>query len=75
MYTTSYNNNQMLRRLCVEGLPYRYPVVNDQVLQRIEKELSVIQSMKFASYFLINWDIVTYAHKDLLLCWQRQRSK
>jgi DNA polymerase III alpha subunit len=61
-YTTSFDeDNQMLRRLCVEGLPYRYPVVTNEIMQRIEKELSVIQSMKFASYFLINWDIVTYA--------------
>ncbi len=61
-YTTSFDeDNQMLRRLCMEGLPYRYSEVNDEIIQRIKKELSVIQSMKFASYFLINWDIVNYA--------------
>lgn len=61
-YTTSFDeDNQMLRRLCMEGLPYRYSEVNDEIIQRVKKELSVIQSMKFASYFLINWDIVNYA--------------
>lgn len=61
-YTTSYDqDNQMLRQLCIEGLPYRYSEVTDEITQRMEKELSVIQTMKFASYFLINWDIVSYA--------------
>ncbi|MCC6818870.1 MAG: DNA polymerase III subunit alpha, partial [Bacteroidia bacterium] len=32
-----------------------------EVFNRIEKELEVIQQLNFASYFLINWDIVNYA--------------
>jgi DNA polymerase-3 subunit alpha len=56
---------QLLRRECMEGLKYRYPNPSTEVLQRIEKELEVIAQLNFASYFLINWNIVKYArHKD-----------
>jgi len=55
----------LLRSECLNGLPYRYPEAGKAVYERIEKELQVIEQLQFASYFLINWDIVRYArHKD-----------
>jgi len=34
-------------------------------MERVQKELAVIEKMNFASYFLINWDITKYArHKN-----------
>lgn len=53
----------LLRRLCNQGLHYRYPEPNEALKQRIEKELSLIEQKQFVSYFLINHDIVTYAQK------------
>ena len=53
----------LLRRLCNEGLHYRYPEPTEALKQRIEKELSLIEQKQFVSYFLINHDIVTYAQK------------
>jgi DNA polymerase-3 subunit alpha len=52
---------ELLRAQCEQGLKYRYTKPNSQVLQRMEKELSVIGDLNFASYFLINWDIIKYA--------------
>ena len=52
---------QLLRQLCYEGLEYRYPVIDNRIRERLEKELAVIQKMGFMAYFLINWDIVRYA--------------
>jgi DNA polymerase III subunit alpha len=65
-YTDSIKNDLLLlRSLCEQGLPRRYPVCTPVVLQRMEKELQVIEQMNFASYFLINWDILQYAqHKN-----------
>lgn len=65
-YTDSIANDiELLRSECMRGLHYRYPNPTEEVIQRIEKELEVIAQLKFASYFLINWDIVTYArHKN-----------
>ncbi len=65
-YTGSYREDAaLLRNLCMEGLPYRYPNPSPEVMQRIDKELEVITQLNFCSYFLINWDIVKYArHKN-----------
>lgn len=54
---------RLLRRNCEEGLRYRYHQPSAEVLRRMEKELEIIQQMQFASYFLINWDIVSYAQR------------
>ena len=49
----------------MDGLLYRYPVPSPEVMERIEKELDVITQLNFASYFLINWNIIQYArHKS-----------
>ncbi|HTL82403.1 MAG TPA: PHP domain-containing protein, partial [Bacteroidia bacterium] len=56
---------QLLRDECAKYLPYRYPEITNTVVDRLEKELDVIDQMGFASYFLINWDLVNYArHKN-----------
>jgi len=52
---------QLLRKYCEEGLHYRYPNPSPDVMLRVQKELDVIEKLQFASYFLINHDIVTYA--------------
>ncbi len=54
-------DKQLLRQLCDQGIAYRYPQVTPQVLHRLESELQVIEQQGFISYFLINWDIVSYA--------------
>lgn len=54
-------DNGLLEKLCEEGLEYRYPNPTPKILARIKMELDTIQQMGFVSYFLINWDIVSYA--------------
>ncbi len=53
----------LLRAECEKGLAYRFCDVTDLsvVRKRMQMELEVIEKMNFASYFLINWDIVNYA--------------
>ncbi|HEY0394645.1 MAG TPA: DNA polymerase III subunit alpha [Candidatus Elarobacter sp.] len=54
-----------LRLVCEQGLVQRYGeerAKNDGPLrERMEYELSVINTMGFASYFLIVWDFIKYA--------------
>ena len=62
----SYTNSEVLdfkflRKLAYQGLQYRYEKVTPEILQRLEKELGVIQKKQFVSYFLINWKILKYA--------------
>lgn len=64
-YTDSEEEDlALLKRLCEEGIAYRYPDANEMIFQRIDHELSTIQKMGFVSYFLINWDIVGYARSQ-----------
>ncbi len=50
-----------LRELCYRHLPKRYPQATTVVITRMERELAAIIKLGFVSYFLINYDIVTYA--------------
>ncbi len=53
-----------INQLCYEGLPYRYgPKPGPEIISRLEKELNLIQSKGFVSYFLVNWDILKYARE------------
>ncbi len=61
-YTQSIEEDYLLlRKLCDEGLGYRYENPDKKVMKRIEMELDIIKQKNFTSYFLINWDIVSYA--------------
>lgn len=51
----------LLRAEAEKGIAYRFPNPSPVVIERIEKELGIIQQMGFASYFLINHEIVSYA--------------
>ncbi|WP_225036687.1 DNA polymerase III subunit alpha [Winogradskyella sp. SM1960] len=53
---------ELLKQLTYDGIPYRYGTEVDQnVYDRIEKELTIIKQKSFVSYFLINWKILEYA--------------
>lgn len=65
-YTNSVQTDiELLRSESLKGLNYRYSNPKPEILERVEKELRIIEKMNFASYFLINWDIIKYAqHKN-----------
>lgn len=52
-----------LEYLAREGLKVRYKRVTKEIEQRLEYELSVINKMNFAGYFLIVQDFIQYAKK------------
>jgi DNA polymerase-3 subunit alpha len=54
-------DKKMLRRLAKVGLKYRYGENNAVALERMEKELRIIELKNFCTYFLITFDIVRYA--------------
>ncbi len=56
------NPEDYLKNLCQEGLAKRYPEgVTDEIKQRLDYELSVIDKTGFAPYFLIVQDFVNWA--------------
>jgi DNA polymerase-3 subunit alpha len=55
------DDKEYLVKLCNEGLKRRYGSLEPKHQERLDYELSVINKMGFASYFLIVWDFIKYA--------------
>lgn len=53
-----------LRLLSTKGAEKRYTAPSPEHLERLNYELSVIEKMGFADYFLIVWDFMKHAHKE-----------
>ncbi|WP_188206410.1 DNA polymerase III subunit alpha [Alkalibacillus aidingensis] len=61
-------SKELLEKLCVQQLKLKYHDQNiKQARQRLNHELSVINQMDFADYFLIVWDLVRYAKRSNIL--------
>ncbi|MCX6796651.1 MAG: DNA polymerase III subunit alpha, partial [Candidatus Falkowbacteria bacterium] len=62
------DNNTYLRKLCEEGLLTRYGKtygeIGQEIKERMDYELSVIEKMDFSSYFLIVADFVNWAKQE-----------
>lgn len=59
---SDWEDYDYLRQETFKGALNRYPDLSAEISTRIEKELELIQQKGFVSYFLINYDIVNYAH-------------
>ncbi len=55
---------QFLTELALKGAKQRYGQITDQIKTRLDRELDVIESKGFASYFLIVWDFCDYARRN-----------
>ncbi|MGN0943090.1 DNA polymerase III subunit alpha, partial [Fusobacterium varium] len=56
---------EFLRKLVYFGLSKRYPHgLTISVLERVEYELSVIEKMGYAAYFVVVWDFIDYAKRN-----------
>ncbi len=78
-------SGQYLRELCEAGLRERYAnkphrwqnndpasgQLADEVCQRLDRELGVIEKLGFPDYFLIVWDFVRYAVEQEIPCTAR----
>ncbi|MHC4529979.1 MAG: DNA polymerase III subunit alpha [Planctomycetota bacterium] len=55
---------ELLTKLCYAQAEKIYGKITDQIKERLDRELDVIESKGFASYFLIVWDFCKYAHEN-----------
>ncbi len=55
---------EFLTKLCYERAEQIYGQITDKIKERLDRELDVIESKGFASYFLIVWDFCNYAHEN-----------
>ena len=58
------SSDDYLTQLAQEGLERRYGTVDPAVQERLDYELSIITSQDFSGYFLIVWDLVSYARQE-----------
>ncbi len=56
-----------LAELCHEGLARYYPNATPEIKERLAYELEVIKKTEFANYFLVVWDIISFAKRQNIL--------
>lgn len=54
-------DRELLREKALEGMVHRYGADNAEAVRRVNKELEIIDKMDFNAYFLITWDITSFA--------------
>jgi error-prone DNA polymerase len=67
---TGYTPMSWLRSLCWEGFRKRYAgrELEEQAKERMKQELAVIEKLNFPGYFLIVYEIVSFARREGILC-------
>jgi DNA-directed DNA polymerase III PolC len=55
------NDRELLEKLALSGMEYRYGKSNKEGMRRVKHELKVICELDFCAYFLITWDIIRYS--------------
>jgi DNA-directed DNA polymerase III PolC len=55
------DDRELLEKLALGGVEYRYGKGNKAALKKVRSELKVIFELDFCAYFLITWDIIRYA--------------
>ncbi|MCZ4223506.1 DNA polymerase III subunit alpha [Pedobacter rhodius] len=55
------DDRELLEKLAIGGVEYRYGKSNKGALKKVKQELKVIFELDFCAYFLITWDIIRYA--------------
>lgn len=62
-----YTPQEYLRMLCFKGLKERYKKPSQEILDRLEYELGVIENMGYVEYFLITWDFINFARENSIM--------
>ena len=59
------NDRRLLHKYTMDGFGRRYRTTDKAALERVMRELDIIEKLRFSSYFLITDDICRYArHRD-----------
>jgi DNA polymerase-3 subunit alpha len=59
--------DQFLADLCYQGVHQYYPQPTTEIQDRLTYELEVIRQTQFANYFLVVWDIISFAKGQSIL--------
>lgn len=58
---------EYLRDLCYKGLEERYQDIGEELKERLEYELGIINQMGYVDYFLIVWDFIRFARESSII--------
>ena len=61
------SQNEFLRAKTMEGARERYRPLSARVRRQLEKELSLIEKLDLAGYFLIVWDMIRFCREQGIL--------
>ena len=56
--------DEYLAKLCWDGFKRRYPRQPLDAVERLKYELEVVRQTRFASYFLVVWDIIEFVRRN-----------
>ena len=62
-----YTPDAYLRELCFNGLKERYENPSDEIIERLNYELDVIERMGYVEYFLITWDFINFSKENNIM--------
>jgi len=59
--------NDYFRNICQKGLKERYKNITEDIQNRLDYEISIIEQMGYVDYFLIVWDFIKYAKDNKIM--------
>ena len=62
-----YTKIEYFREICQKGLQDRYKNITDEIQNRLNYEIGVIEQMGYVDYFLIVWDFIKYAKDNKIM--------
>ncbi len=62
-----FEKSEYFRKICQEGLKERYKNITEEIQQRLNYEISIIEQMGYVDYFLIVWDFIKYAKDNNIM--------
>ncbi len=62
-----YTKSQYFREICQLGLEERYKNITDEIQNRLDYEIRIIEQMGYVDYFLIVWDFIKYSKDNKIM--------
>lgn len=63
----NYTKTEYFREICQNGLKERYKNISEEIQNRLDYEIGVIEQMGYVDYFLIVWDFIKYAKDNKIM--------
>lgn len=62
-----YTKSEFFKEICQNGLKERYKNITEEIQNRLNYEIGVIEQMGYVDYFLIVWDFIKYARDNEIM--------